>query len=140
MATPPLGSGVLHSVRPARAKPVPAVELSRASPYHVGHASPHLLVSGALLACGMGAARDTSAFEGTGTWLASVGPADNRAHIGLELTRDAGGALRARYTIDLLNFYGASLPPLEPGADGRWGIPAYDFWVGTPATPCRSPA
>jgi hypothetical protein len=87
------------------------------------------LASSTLLACGLGAARAAPEFEGTGTWLATVGPADNRARIGLELARDAGGALRARYTIDLLNVYGAALPPLEPDASGRWGVPAYDFWV-----------
>ena len=72
------------------------------------------LVSGALLACGMGAARAASAFEGTGTWLATgARPTTARASASSwRATRAA--ALRARYTIDLLNFYGAGLPPLEP--------------------------
>ena len=95
------------------------------------------LVSGALLACGLSPARAAPRFEGTGTWLATVGPVDNRARIGLELVQDAGGTLRARYTIDLLNFYAAGLPPLEPHADGRWAFRPTTSGSGMAATACR---
>jgi outer membrane protein assembly factor BamB len=85
------------------------------------------IVSGTLLACSVRAAPSADDFEGR--WLAVSGPPDNRAHIGLELTRGPDSALRARYTIDVMNFYGAALPPLEAGADGRWGLPLYGLSI-----------
>ena len=96
------------------------------APYHAGMRRRTCLVSGALLACGMGAARAAPAFEGTGTWLATAGPADNRARVGLELGARRGRRAAARcYTIDLLNFFGAvpaaagARPPTAAGACRR---------------------
>jgi outer membrane protein assembly factor BamB len=64
-----------------------------------------------------------------GQWLASAGPPDNRVTVGLSLQRGADGAMQARYTIDLLHVYGASLPALEPLAGGGFRIERFDVSI-----------
>ena len=81
------------------------------------------VLSGLALACGAVAAAETPGCEGL--WLATVGPDDNRARVGLEVVRAADGLL-AFFTIEPLNFFRVPLPPLEPAGDGRWTIKAYE--------------
>jgi outer membrane protein assembly factor BamB len=64
-----------------------------------------------------------------GMWLAEAGPPDNRARVGLDIRRGADGAMQARFTIDLVNFYGAALPPLESLGEGRWGVRRFDLTI-----------
>jgi outer membrane protein assembly factor BamB len=85
------------------------------------------LLSGAALACGLSRAADTRSVEGL--WLVTAGTPDNEARIGLEITRGPDGAMSAFFTIDLVNFYRAALPPLEPQTDGRWGIPRFNLFI-----------
>lgn len=85
------------------------------------------LLTGTLLAFGWPASHAADDVEGR--WLAEVGPPDNRALVGLELERGTDGTLRARYTIDLLNFYGVALPPLQPDAAGGWQLARYGLTV-----------
>ncbi len=47
-----------------------------------------------------------------GNWLGQAGPADNRATIGLEISREAKGDLVAYYTVDLVKAY--HVPTGEP--------------------------
>jgi outer membrane protein assembly factor BamB len=64
-----------------------------------------------------------------GQWLASAGPPDNRVTVGLSLERGADGAMQARYTIDLLHVYSASLPALEPLSGGGFRIARFDVSI-----------
>ena len=86
-----------------------------------------------LLAAGLalgGAAVPAAAAGGIeGLWLASVGSEDNRARVGLEIGRAADGALQAFFTIDQLNFFRVSLPPLEPAGEGRWTIRKFEIEI-----------
>ena len=85
-----------------------------------------------LLAAGLalgGAAPAAAAGGIEGLWLASVGSEDNRARVGLEVGRAADGALQAFFTIDQLNFFRVSLPPLEPAGEGRWTIRKFEIEI-----------
>ena len=83
------------------------------------------LMAGLALACGPVAAAGDGNLEGL--WLATVGPDDNRARIGLEVARAPDAALQAFFTIDQLNFYRVPLPPLEAAGPGRWAIKRYEI-------------
>lgn len=67
------------------------------------------------------------AWSPEGQWAASVGTPDNRAQIGLDIARSADGSLQASLAIDLLNFFGMSLPGLRADGPDRWTIPAYEI-------------
>ena len=86
-----------------------------------------LLAAG--LALGAAAAPAAAAGGVEGLWLASVGSEDNRARVGLEIGRTADGALQPFFTIDLLNFFRVSLPPLEPAGEGRWTIRRFEIEI-----------
>src|SRR5688572_13771882 len=83
------------------------------------------LMAGLALAWGPVAAADDGPVEGL--WMATVGPDDNRARIGLEVVRGLDAALEAFFTIDLLNFYRVPLPPLETAGPGHWTIKASEI-------------
>ena len=83
------------------------------------------LMAGLALAVGPIAAAEGGAIEGS--WLATVGPDDNRARIGLEVLRASDATLESFFTIDQLNFYRVPLPPLEAAGPGRWTIKRYEI-------------
>ena len=83
------------------------------------------LLAGLALACGPISAAEEEKLEGL--WLATVGPDDNRARVGLEVARAADGKLESFFTIDLVNFYRVPLPPLETAGPGHWTIKAYEI-------------
>lgn len=58
-----------------------------------------------------------------GVWLGEAGPADDRAHVGLEVRRDGGDALTALLTIDLVHFFVAPAGGVEVRGDGHYAIP-----------------
>ncbi len=94
------------------------------------------LAAGVLLAAGVRGV--PAAADGIdGRWLASAGPPDNRASIGLALERGPDGTLQARYTIDLVNFYGVPLPPLQADGEGRWTLKQYGVAIERTANGLR---
>src|SRR5688572_3353423 len=81
----------------------------------------------AALAFASGCAVGAPAGSPEGRWAATVGTPDNRAQVGLDIAQSADGSLQASLTIDLLNFFGMSLPALQPDGPDRWTLPAYDI-------------
>ena len=58
-----------------------------------------------------------------GVWIGEAGPADDPADLGLEVRRDASGALTALLTIDLVHFFGAPAGTVEVRGDGHYAVP-----------------
>ncbi len=58
-----------------------------------------------------------------GRWLAKVGPDDNRATVGLEVTRDTNGSLSASAIIDLIGIYGQPLGAVTETGPHTYSIP-----------------
>jgi outer membrane protein assembly factor BamB len=83
------------------------------------------LLSALALACDpICYAETTSPLEGM--WMATLGPEDNRARVGLEFMRAPGGSLQSFFTIDQLNFFRVPLPALEVAGAGHWRIKQYE--------------
>ncbi len=58
-----------------------------------------------------------------GKWLGTAGVPGNTATLGLEIRRDARGALGGALYLDAINYYGAPLPSFQATADGHYQVP-----------------
>lgn len=67
----------------------------------------------------------TDAIEGS--WVGESGPADNRATLGLEVTRAADGTLSARLSLDLLGIYGMELGAVQRASSNAYNMPAAEM-------------
>jgi outer membrane protein assembly factor BamB len=62
-----------------------------------------------------------------GRWLGQSGPEDNRATLGLEITRTTDGNLEARLFIDLVGAYGEPLGTVQKISRNVYRVPAADM-------------
>lgn len=59
-----------------------------------------------------------------GKWLGTAGPPENQAVFGLDIKRDAQGALTGALYLDLINYYNAPLPSFHAEA-GKYTVPEF---------------
>lgn len=77
-----------------------------------------------LIILGLTAGHLLAAGDIAGKWLGIAGKPENRSVLGLEIKRDAQGALIGLLTLEQLNYYGVQVPEFVDAGDRRFKIPA----------------